>query len=201
MKNKTEMILVEGGTYTMGETEKQVTVKDFYIGKYPVTQKQWFEIMGSNPSYFKGCDNCPVETVTWYDTQEFIKKLNEKYPGSNFRLPTEAEWEWAARGGNESKGYLYAGSNNIDDVAWYYENSGEKTHPVGQKKPNELGLYDMSGNVWEWCEDWYDEKTNWKVVRGGSWYNNFLDFLRVAFRYYSYPFNDNSFRGLRLSRD
>ena len=171
MKTKTEMILVEGGTYTMGKTEKKVTVKDFYIGKYPVTQKQWFDIMGENPSYFKGCDNCPVERVSWDDTQVFIEKLNAKYPGSNYRLPTEAEWEWAAMGGNKSKGYRYAGSNDLGEVAWYKWNSGDKTHPVGEKKPNELGIYDMSGNVWEWCQDWIDDNENEKVVRGCSWYD------------------------------
>ena len=139
--------------------------------------------MGENPSKHKG-DNLPVEQVSWNDCQEFIKKLNA-LTGKNFRLPTEAEWEYAARGGNKSRGYKYSGSNNIDDVAWYYGNSGAETHPVKSKQPNELGIYDMSGNVDEWCQDWYGDyssatQTNPKgattgsrrVNRGGSWGDN-----------------------------
>jgi formylglycine-generating enzyme required for sulfatase activity len=137
--------------------------------------------MGSNPSYFSGCDNCPVENVSWNDAQDFIRKLNQQ-TGKNYRLPTEAEWEFAARGGNKSKGYKYAGGNYRSNVAWYYDNSGGKTHAVGQKQANELGIYDMSGNVWEWCGDWYGDyssssQTNPKgpsygssrVLRGGGW--------------------------------
>ena len=141
----------------------------------------WKEVMGNNPSSWKG-DNLPVENVSWDDCQTFIRKLNA-LTGKNFRLPTEAEWEFAARGGNNSRGYKYAGSNNIGDVAWYEDNSGSKTHVVGTKSPNELGIYDMSGNVWEWCQDWYGDyssasQTNptgasngsARVLRGGSWY-------------------------------
>jgi len=148
-----EMVFVKGGTFTMGCTSEQgndcdddekpahqVTLSDFYIGKYEVSQKQWKTIMGSNPSYFSNCDNCPVEKVSWNDIQEFIKKLNQK-TGKSYRLPTEAEWEYAARGGAQSRGYKYSGSNNLVDVGWYGDNSGSKTHPVGQKKANELVPY------------------------------------------------------------
>jgi formylglycine-generating enzyme required for sulfatase activity len=161
-----EMILVRGGTFRMGDTDGQggdnekpvhnVTLRDFYIGKYPVTQKQWVQVMGSNHSNFKG-DDLPVEQVSWNNVQEIIKELNAK-TGKKYRLPTEAEWEYAARGGNKSKGYKYSGSNDIDKVAWYADNSGNKTHPVGTKAPNELGIYDMSGNVWEWVNDKYGGK-------------------------------------------
>ncbi len=163
-----EMIYVEGGSFMMGCTSEQgndcwdnekpahkVSVDGFYIGKYEVTQGQWKSIMGTNPSKFKNCDQCPVEQVDWNNTQEFIQKLNQQ-TGKTYRLPTEAEWEYAARGGNETKGYKYAGGNLVDGVAWCYYNSNYKTQPVGEKKPNELGIYDMSGNVEEWCSDWYD---------------------------------------------
>jgi formylglycine-generating enzyme required for sulfatase activity len=186
------MVYVEGGSYMMGSNDGQVrekpvhkvTLSDFYINKYQVTQAEWVAVMKNNPSHFKGCDNCPVEKVSWDDTQVFLKELN-KMTGKQYRLLSEAEWEYAARGGKQSKGYQYAGSNSPDDVAWYHKNSGSKTHPVGQKQANELGLYDMSGNVWEWCQDWYDDnyyeksnnltnpintvKADYKVMRGGSW--------------------------------
>lgn len=156
------MKLVEGGTFQMGHDSKYyddeelhtVSLSTFYMGETEVTQALWKAVMGNNPSYFKG-DNLPVERVSWTDCQEFIRKLNQ-LTGKNFRLPTEAEWEYAARGGNKSRGYKYSGSNYLDDVAWYEDHSGDKTHPVKSKKPNELGIYDMSGNVFEWCSDWYD---------------------------------------------
>jgi len=146
-----EMVFVNGGTFKMGRNS--ATVNDYYIGKYEVTQQQWIQIMGSgnNPSKFKG-GNLPVERVSFNDVQEFILRLNEK-TGNKYRLPTEAEWEFAARGGNKGIGYTYSGSNNIDNVAWYYKNSEEKTHPVGTKLANELGIHDMSGNVWEWTDE------------------------------------------------
>jgi len=162
-----EMVFVRGGSFTMGCTTEQsadctgdehpahqVTLSDYYIGKYEVTQKQWKAVMGSdnNPSFFKG-DNLPVENVSWDDTQKFINRLNEQ-TGGRYRLPTEAEWEYAARGGNQSRRYKYSGSNDVGEVAWYRDNSEGKTHPAGTKKGNELGIYDMSGNVNEWVSDW-----------------------------------------------
>ena len=167
-------------------------IKDFMIGKYPVTQKQWKNVMGNNPSYFKG-KKLPVEQVSWFDAIEFCnaKSLKEgltpaytykkvkdnelvdvkEVPNVNgYRLPTSQEWEYAARGGNKSKGYKYSGSNDLEEVAWYEDNSDNKTHEVGTKQPNELGVHDMSGNVWEWCWDLYDN-TNYRVLRGGSWYS------------------------------
>lgn len=196
------MIKVEAGTFQMGSTSgrdneqpvHQVTLtNDYYIGETEVTQELWQAVMGSNPSYFKG-SKLPVEQVSWNECQTFIAKLNE-LTGKNFRLPTEAEWEFAARGGNASQGYTYSGSNTVGDVAWYSSNSSSKTHEVATKAPNELGIYDMSGNVWEWCQDWYgsynsEAQTNptgpasgsSRVYRGGSWYN-YDGYCRVACRY------------------
>ena len=203
------MIKVDGGTFTMGATSEQenpkddekpthqVTLSSYYIGETEVTQALWTAVMGNNPSNFKG-DNLPVEQVSWEDCQTFIGKLND-LTGKRFRLPTEAEWEYAARGGNKSRHTQYSGSSIIDEVAWYWQNSGDKfltgdwdgdkikanncrTRPVKTKKPNELGLYDMSGNVWEWCQDRYgsygsNAQTNptghgsgfRRVIRGGCW--------------------------------
>ncbi len=197
-----KMVRVEGGTFQMGGTSEQgsdaydneypvhsVTLSDYYIGQTEVTQELWEAVMGSNPSYFKGNNQCPVEDVSWDDCQEFIKKLN-RLTGKNFRLPTEAEWEYAARGGNKSKGYKYSGSNDADAVAWYKD----KTHPVATKQANELGLYDMSGNVFEWCQDWYGDYMSHsqinpkgantgssRVLRGGSWCNSAM-LVRVSYR-------------------
>ena len=161
-----EMVKVEAGTFMMGATPKikhpyddekpahQVTLtKNYYIGKYEVTQALWKMVMNSNPSAISG-DDRPVEQVSWHDCQEFIEKLN-KITGRKFRLPTEAEWEYAARGGNKSHGYIYSGSNKLSTVAWFYDNNGCETKTVGTKQANELGIYDMTGNVWEWCQDWY----------------------------------------------
>lgn len=177
-----EMVLVEGGAF---QVRNEVTVSDFYIGKFQITQAQYQAVMGTNPSHFKG-DNLPVEQVSWFDAVEFCNKLSEmeglqkcysgsgnsftcNFKASGYRLPTEAEWEYVARGGNRSRGYEYSGSNTVGDVAWYDDNSDSNTHPVGTKQPNELGIFDMSGNVWEWCWDRYTEGYRYRVVRGGSW--------------------------------
>jgi len=161
---KIDMVKVSGGTFMMGCIESdtschpyekpvhEVVVSDFYIGRYEVTQAQWEAVMGSNPSYFKGKD-LPVERVSWNDVQEFIRRLNEA-TGMNYRLPTEAEWEYAAKGGQQSQGYTYSGSNTATEVGWISSNSST-TMEVGTKKANELGIYDMTGNVFEWYSDWY----------------------------------------------
>ncbi len=203
-----EMILVEGGNFEMGsntgdnseEPVHTVKIDNFYMGKYLITQKLWETIMGNNPSLFKG-EYLPVELVNWYDVQEFITKLNQK-TGKRYRLPTEAEWEFAARGGIQNLDYKYSGSNNVNDVAWYRGNCEEEgTLPVGEKTANRLGLYDMSGNVWEWCNDWYSENYyenssqnnpegpntgTLRVIRGGGWPSAAV-VCRVSDRFYCNP--------------
>jgi formylglycine-generating enzyme required for sulfatase activity len=231
-----EMVFVKGGTFTMGCTSEQgsdcesdekpyhqVTLSDFYIGKYEVTQAEWRKVMGSDPPelYNKGCDQCPVEKVSWNDIQEFLKKLNTTLPAGQkpYRLPTEAEWEYAARGGSISKGYKYAGGNNIEEVAWYLSNyqvsntygAQKTTRPVGAKASNELGLFDMSGNVYEWCSDWYGDypstaqsnptgptSGSYRVIRGGSWDGD-PQFCRVAHRSSVTPDSRDGV-GFRLAR-
>lgn len=219
-----KMIEVEGGTFQMGATAEQqsnrddekpvhsITLDSYYIGETEVTQELWRAVMGSNPSEFSGDDLRPVERVSWNDCQVFIKELN-KLTGKNFRLPTEAEWEFAARGGNKSSGYRYSGSSNIGDVAWYFNKNDRKTHPVKGKNPNELGIYDMSGNVLEWCSDWYSfgyyssspqnnpegpSSGYYRVFRGGSWFNN-AEGCRVALRNRGNPVVNYDFSGLRLA--
>ncbi len=189
-----DMVFVRGGKFKMGSIyggsdEKPVhgvVLDDFYIGRFEVSQREWRLIMEGDTSkcYFEGCDSCPVERVSWFNVQEYIGKLNEK-TGMNYRLPTEAEWEFAARGGLLSKGFRYSGSNADTNVAWRVGNSDSKTHPAGRKKPNELGIYDMTGNVFEWCADWYSptwyqvspiknpagpEEGVFRIIRGGSWF-------------------------------
>jgi formylglycine-generating enzyme len=202
-----EMVLVKGGCYEMGdgfghgaEDERplhKVCVKDFYLGKYPITQMEWTGTMGRNPSADSTCGiSCPVENVSWNDIQEFLRKLNRR-TGKQYRLPTEAEWEYAARSGGKSE--EWAGTSNQQDLgsyAWFYDNAGYESHPVGQKKPNGLGLYDMTGNVWQWTSDWYGEDYYTKSpaddptgepdgqkrsLRGGYW-GDLSRFVRVTRR-------------------
>ena len=204
-----------------------VTVDSFYMKATEVTQKEWREVMGSNPSYFKG-DNLPVENVSWYDAVKYCNALSKKegrtpvyringsrvtanWSADGYRLPTEAEWEYAARGGKKSRGYKYSGSNSAGSVGWYNANSGSKAHPVGQKQANELGLYDMSGNVWEWCWDWYGDYSSgsqrdprgpssgsYRVRRGGSWGDS-GGYLRSAYRNRSSPGSSGYNLGFRLA--
>jgi len=217
-----EMVAVQGGTFTMGctpeqgddcdkekKTVHQVTLSSFYIGKYEVTQGQWKTVMGNNPSNFKG-DSLPVEQVNWNDVQKFIRKLNVQ-SSKQYRLPTEAEWEYACRGGLQSVHYKYSGSNNPSVVAWYNNNSGGITHPVGRKSSNELGVFDMSGNVYEWCSDWYGDYSNnaqtnpkgpssgsYRVGRGGSWGSE-VGSVRVSYRYIISPNTCYHNLGFRLA--
>jgi formylglycine-generating enzyme required for sulfatase activity len=212
------LVKVEGGNFMIychnnqkdtlsNEFQHLVTVSDFLIGKYPVTQNLWKSVMGENPSYFKYCGNCPVENVNWNDVQLFIQKLNEK-TGDTWRLPTETEWEYAARGGQHSKEYMYSGGNDLNKVGWYEKNSNGKTQIVGGKASNELGLYDMSGNVYEWCEDLYKScpycgrwnQTNFsRVFRGGSYLVG-STFCCVAARYSHSPDYRSNHLGFRLVR-
>ena len=227
-----EMVYVEGGTFEMGDTRNEgesnekpvhnVTVSSFLMGKYEVTQRQWTDIMGSNPSYFKNCDDCPVENVSWDDIREFLKRLNLR-TGVNYRLPTEAEWEYAAGGGSTNRTRFGNGKStiapseaNFDASAAYkkgYSEMGEyrrKTMRVGSFIPNQLGIYDLSGNVWEWCADWYSAYSNtsqtnptgrdtgtYRVLRGGSWFIT-PNSAGVANRSSSAPGNRGSTCGFRL---
>jgi sulfatase modifying factor 1 len=222
-----DFVFVKGGDFEMGlpdttdvegaaieQPRHKVSLKSFYLLKTQVTQALWFSIMDTNPSIHKDCFTCPVENVSWDDAHKFINKLNKLYK-KHYRFPTEAEFEYAAGGGDESRGLKYSGSNNIDEVGWYADNSGGKSHPVSQKKPNELGLFDMTGNVFEWCSDWYDPhyykvspkdkplgsaNGQKKVLRGGSWIS--LDEgCMVAARGALEPTFKNKFIGFRIVRD
>jgi formylglycine-generating enzyme required for sulfatase activity len=230
-------VLVEGGTFQMGDMAgggeetpvHSVTVSSFYLGKYEVTQRQWVALMGSNPSHFKG-DNLPVEQVSWFEAVEFCNRLSVKeglqpcytisgtsvscdFSKNGYRLPTEAEWEYAAKGGRSSRGYRYAGGNDVGAVGWYYGNSGWTTHAVGGKQANELGLYDMSGNVLEWCWDWYrgysggsqtdprgPSSGQYRLLRGGSWGGSDGSSLRASLRAWYVPGYRVSSFGFRLAR-
>jgi formylglycine-generating enzyme required for sulfatase activity len=236
-QQSSDMVLVEGGSFRMGSNNGEddekpvhtVTVKSFYMGRTEVTQREWAELMGSNPSEFKG-DNLPVETISWHEAIEYCNKLSLKeglapaYRGSGdditcdfnatgYRLPTEAEWEYAAKGGTkDSITYEYAGSNSVNSVAWYDGNSGSRTHPVGTKQANSLGLYDMTGNVNEWCWDWYEGYSGgsqsdptgasmgtYRIFRGGFWFGP-AAYARSADRNGDIPFNRNVNVGFRVVR-
>jgi formylglycine-generating enzyme required for sulfatase activity len=211
-----DLVKVHGGTFFMGSAGGDddetpihaVTLSTFFIGKYEITQKKWKEIMGTDPSWFKNSDDCPVESVTWNEVQEFLQKLSDSV-GYRLRLPTESEWEFAARGGIKSKKFQFSGGDNFLDVAWCFKNSNNRTHPVGKKLPNELGIYDMCGNVWEWCFDNYGiypvdavtdprgtTEVEHRVIRGGCWGNGQKN-LRPYDRVRSLPegkFNNLGFR-------
>ena len=218
-----EMVFVKGGEFNMGSKnggydEKpvhKVYLDDFYIGRYEVTQAEWYKILSKDASkrYFPGCDSCPVERVTWCQVQEFIETLNE-ITGLNYRLPTEAEWEYAASGGIESGKYKYSGSQTADSVAWTDGNADNRVHSVGKKNPNELGIFDMSGNVFEWCSDWYSSdyykfspyenpdgpvEGSQKVMRGGSWFFD-RSGVRIADREKGNPDFRYGYVGFRLCR-
>lgn len=235
-----DMVFVEGGSFEMGTNVHghishnygrnipihEVTLDSFFIAKFPVTQFQWETIMGTKendlmrffkkstdfPIQFKGCPNCPVENVSWDDAMKFIERLNQ-ITAKRFRLPTEAEWEFAARGGLKSRNYLYSGSNDLDIVGWNIKNSKKRTHPVGQKQPNELGIYDMSGNVFEWCFDWYGQKYylespklnpqgpilgNNKILRGGTWALPYSH-CEIRSRNFGHKHKKSAFNGFRLA--
>jgi formylglycine-generating enzyme len=219
-----EMVLVKGGCYQMGDTfgdgddnetpAHEVCVKDFFIGKYPVTQIEWAAAMMTNPSKEPSCgETCPVENVSWNDAQEFIRKLNQR-TGKAYRLPAEAEWEYAARSGGKSEKWAGTSSDTeLGDYAWYYNNSEYHSHPVGQKKPNGLGLYDMTGNVWEWMSDWYEDgyyaespkdephgaaTGRTRSLRGGYW-GDLPKFVRLSRRIGLAPAARAPGSGLRLA--
>ena len=219
-----QMVRVEGGSFTMGCTPEQercgagekparpVRVASFEIGRFEMTQELWEAVMGENPSAFGSCPHCPVDTVSWDDVQAFLGRLNAQ--GERYRLPSEAEWEYAARGGQPSRGHRYAGSGNPADVAWHHENSGNRTHPVGSRQANELGLFDMSGNVREWVRDcWHgsydgapddgsareEGDCGRRVMRGGSWDGKPSHVRSASRSWYSTPFRNNNL-GFRVAR-
>jgi len=217
---KFEMVLVGAGSFTMGyedgySNEKplhKVTLDEYYIGKFEVSQKVWQTVTGKNPAHFKDCTDCPVEMISYEDALIFIDRLNQ-LSGQSFRLPTEAEWEFAAKGGAIRKQMRYSGSNKIDEVAWYSRNAGERPHPGGLKLPNALGIFDMSGNVFEWTNDWMGRYKNsdqlnpkgaakgkTKVIRGGCWFDT-NDGCRVHCRVEVEPSEKNGCLGLRLAHD
>jgi formylglycine-generating enzyme required for sulfatase activity len=218
-----ELVLIPAGTFQMGsddsdayDSEKPMhTVRitqPFYLGKYEVTQGQWQAVMGNNPSKFTGDPNRPVESVSWDDVQEFIRRLNSREGGATYRLPTEAEWEYAARAGTTTRWSFGDEASQLELYAWYGENDGLQTHPVGQLQPNRWGIYDMHGNVWEWVQDWYGgyasstavdpagpSSGSGRVIRGGGW-SSTARFCRSAFRGHDAPGYRYGYLGFRLLR-
>jgi formylglycine-generating enzyme required for sulfatase activity len=218
---KFEFVGIPSGSFCMGSNDVESDGKPvhrvnisrpFLMGKYEVTQAQWQAVMGNNPSEFKDCGgDCPVDNVSWDDAQDLLTKLNKKGEGT-YRLPTEAEWEYAARAGSMTKYFYGNGESSLPNYAWYNANSGNKTHLVGQKSPNDWGLYDMHGNVWEWCQDWYSDyrsgavtdptgatSGSFRMIRGGAWSSPAL-FLRSADRLYREPSDRTNLYGLRVIR-
>ena len=218
-----DMIFVQGGKFTMGsviggsdeQPVHEVILDDFYMGRFEITQWQWRQIMDqdTNKFYFEGCDSCPAERISWNDVQVYIRNLNEETK-MNFRLPTEAEWEFAARGGLLTKEYKYSGSNTDTEVAWKVGNTDSRTQFAGLKKPNELGIYDMTGNVFEWCADWYSPKWYevsparnpagpdtgvFRVIRGGSWFYDYSGLI-TSDRESANPSYRYGYVGFRLCR-
>jgi formylglycine-generating enzyme required for sulfatase activity len=221
---KLDMVLIPAGEFMMGspvsdkdalddeKPQHRVRItKPFYLGKYLVTQEQWEAVIGSNPSFFKGPKN-PVETVSWDDCQVFFKRLNAKVGGGRFQLPSEAQWEYSCRAGSTTRYSFGDDDSGVGEYAWYYGNSGYGPHPVGKKKPNSFGLYDMQGNVWQWCQDWYGDYTKsprndptgpatglYRVYRGGSW-NYAAWYCRSAYRYATRPGGLDAYQGFRVAR-
>jgi formylglycine-generating enzyme required for sulfatase activity len=219
-----DFVLIPAGEFLMGDEEldnekpihKVAITKCFYLGKYEVTQEQWRAVMGQNPSAFKGARN-PVENVSWIDCQKFLEKLNARHaaPGERFVLPTEAQWEYACRAGATTCWSFGDDEKLLGDYAWMQQNSGETTHPVGEKKPNAWGLYDMHGNVWEWCADWYGERYyqnpvptdptgpssgQERVLRGGAWKCAFHNLFRCAYRCSNHPGQSDMVDGFRVAK-
>ena len=198
-----EFCYIPTGEFMMGEkgNQRRVTIsKEFYLSKFPVTQAQWQAVMGNNPSHFKDDPNLPVEKVSWDDCQQFLNKLNERIGKKLYRLPTEAEWEYACRAGSTGTYCFGDEESKLREYGWYSENSGSKTQPVGKLKPNVWGLYDMHGNVLEWCDDWYDDSKTQRVLRGGSWIVS-PGYLRCANRGRSDPPGRNFSVGFRFAQD
>jgi formylglycine-generating enzyme required for sulfatase activity len=211
-----EFLLIPGGTFMMGDAvlHKVVISKPYYMQVTEVTQGQWRRVMGSNPSLFNACgDDCPVENISWVDVQEFIRRLNQKEGANKYRLPTEAEWEFACRAGSAGKDISSVKADELEDYAWFDANSDRKTHPVARKKPNAWGLYDMHGNVLEWCQDWHDDYPEGKVIdpkgaspgqhkvlRGGAWLGSPTT-LQCTFRSEDYAVVQSNDIGFRLVRD
>jgi len=218
-----QMVRVEGGSFSMGcpwsegdnceDDERpiqKITLNGFSIAKVEVTQRLWQSVMDNNPSYFPSCSECPVEQVSFEDVKQFLSRLNH-LTGKTYRLPTEAEWEYASRGGSKTSGHKFSGSADVNQVGWFWDNSSNATHPVGQKSPNELGLFDMSGNVWEWCQDWFGTYPSFpqvnptgpatasnRVIRGGSWDNDAW-ICRVSFRFIALPNGRYGALGFRVA--